>query len=67
MGKQADHDYFIQRSKNYINVYDSISGWMRPKSVEGNWATPYDPYDYAVAFNEANGAQASWFVPHDLQ
>jgi len=67
LGKKADYDYFMQRSKNYINVYDSVSGWMRPKNVEGDWATPYDPYAYAIAFNEANGAQASWFVPHDLQ
>ncbi|MEM1135404.1 MAG: GH92 family glycosyl hydrolase [Bacteroidota bacterium] len=66
LNKQADYEYFITRSNNYINVFDSTSGWMRPKDINGNWATPYDPYDYGLAFNEANGAQASWFVPHDL-
>ncbi len=66
LGKQEEVDYFMERSKNYKNVYDSISGWMRPKNVEGFWNEDFDPYEYENGFNESNGAQSTWFVPHDL-
>jgi predicted alpha-1,2-mannosidase len=57
----------MQRSQNYRNVYDSQSGWMRPKDVEGIWKPNFDPYQHEHGFIEANGAQSTWFVPHDLK
>ncbi|MGB3146087.1 MAG: GH92 family glycosyl hydrolase [Maribacter sp.] len=66
LGKQEEVDDFLKRSKNYKNVYDSVSGWMRPKNVIGVWKTDFDPYQYENGFNESNGAQSTWFVPHDL-
>ncbi len=66
LGKTADEQLFIERSQNYKHVFDPGSGWMRPKDENGDWMTPYDPYDYGNGFVEANGAQFTWFVPHDL-
>lgn len=66
LGKTSDADYFLDRSSNYKNLYDSESTWIRPKDVDGNWFTPFDPYDYGRGYVEANGAQFTWFVPHDL-
>ena len=63
---QEDYNYFIGRSKNYQNVFDKTTGWMRPKNVEGKWLDNYDPYKYENGFIESNGAQATWFVPHDI-
>lgn len=62
-----DYRYFMERSKNYENVFDSTIGWMRPKNVDGAWKEDYDPYQYENGFNESNGAQSTWFVPHDLK
>ncbi|MFB9057379.1 GH92 family glycosyl hydrolase [Mariniflexile ostreae] len=62
-----DYNYFLKRSKNYKNVFDKESGWMRPKNVDGIWKKNYDPYESENGFIEANGAQSTWFVPHDLQ
>ncbi len=67
LGHKEDADYFLKRSTNYKNVYDSVSGWMRPKNKEGEWKADYDPYVLENGFIEANGAQNTWFVPHDLQ
>ncbi|MDD7885464.1 GH92 family glycosyl hydrolase [Flavivirga sp. 57AJ16] len=67
LDKIEDYDYFMARSKNYQNVFDPSSGWMRPKNVTGEWLEPYDPYKYNVWFTEASGAQNTWFVPHDLE
>lgn len=66
LDKSTDYDEFFQRSFNYKNNYDKETGWMRPKDVSGQWKTPFDPYDYDAGFNESNGSQATWFVPHDL-
>ncbi|RED94638.1 GH92 family glycosyl hydrolase [Marinoscillum furvescens] len=67
LGYEEDYQYFLQRSENYKNVYDATSGWIRPKNLAGNWLKDFDPYQYKVGFVEANGAQATWFVPHDLE
>lgn len=67
LGKKEDADNFLARSKNYKNLYDAESGWIRPKNVDGKWANPFDPYNYAKGYVEANGAQFTWFVPHDIE
>ncbi len=66
LGASKDHDYFLARSKNYVNTFDTVIGWMRPKEVDGQWMVDYDPYKIDSGFNESNGAQSTWFVPHDL-
>ena len=40
---------------------------MRPKSKAGEWKANYDPYLIDNGFIEANGAQSTWFVPHDIE
>ncbi len=66
LGKEEEAGTFLERSMNYKNVYDRESGWMRPKDEKGQWLTPFDPYEYAKGFIEANAAQFTWFVPHDI-
>ncbi|SFU69955.1 alpha-1,2-mannosidase, putative [Pustulibacterium marinum] len=66
MGYKEDATYFLKRAQNYKNVFDSAIGWMHPKDVSGNWSVKYDPYTYQNGFIEANGAQATWFVPQDI-
>ncbi len=65
-GDQPAFEEFMKRSENYKNVFDSETGWMRPRNISGEWKEPFDPYEYNAGFNEANGSQATWFVPHDL-
>jgi len=65
LGHTADYQYFMQRSNNYKTVFDSESGWMRPKDIDGKWMPTFDPYE-SPGFVEANAAQATWFVGHDI-
>jgi predicted alpha-1,2-mannosidase len=67
LGDEAGAQEFLKRSTNYVNSFDVKSGWMRPRNVEGTWKTPFDAYEYDAGFNEANGSQNTWFVPHDLE
>ncbi|MEZ4829253.1 MAG: GH92 family glycosyl hydrolase [Bacteroidia bacterium] len=66
LGKQDEYQYFMERSKGYKHLYDPATGWIRPRDVAGKWLEPFDPYNYEHGFNESNGAQSTWFVPHDL-
>jgi len=66
LGHIDDFNYFIKRSKNYQNLYDPETGWIRPKDVNGKWYAPFDPYQVNHGFIESNSAQATWFVPQDL-
>lgn len=66
LGKDKDYDYFVTRSNNYKNIFDSETGWMRTKNYKGEWTKDFDPYNYKNGYIEANGAQVTWFVPHDI-
>jgi len=67
LGKEDDYNYFMKRSSNWKNLYDPQSGWIRPRNFDGNWKEPFDPYQYQNGFVEANSAQTTWFIPHDLK
>jgi predicted alpha-1,2-mannosidase len=66
LGKTDDYNYFLKRSGNWKNLFDTSYGFIRPKDIDGNWRTPYDPYEYnGDGFVESNAAQMTWFVPQD--
>jgi predicted alpha-1,2-mannosidase len=58
----------VKRSKNYANVFDKSTTFMRGKLADGTWVTPFNPefpyYEYM--YREANAWQLSFFVPHDM-
>ncbi len=67
LGENPDRDYFLDRAKNYRNLYDTTSGWMRPRNMDGSWKTPFDPLQHRKSgFVESNAVQMTWFVPQDI-
>jgi predicted alpha-1,2-mannosidase len=66
LGKDEDYKLFVARSNNWKNVFDSETKWMRPKDHDGNWQTPFDPYEVKKGFVEASSVQTTWYVPQDL-
>jgi len=64
--REDDYLYFLKRSNNYKNTFNKEVGWMCPKDINGQWLADFDPYKYEHGFNESNGAQSTWFVPHDI-
>ncbi|NND06237.1 MAG: glycoside hydrolase family 92 protein [Saprospiraceae bacterium] len=72
LGKQEEHKYFLERARNYQNLFDASTRFMRARMVDGNWKTPFNPtesdHNFAVAeYTEGNAWQHSWFVPHDVR
>lgn len=70
LGKQEDYDYFIERSKNYRNYFDTTDCFMKGRLADGSWRTPFNP-DYSTHrgddFCEGNSWQYTWLVPHDFE
>ena len=65
LGKTADYERYNARAQSYKNVYDSSSGFMRPRS-NGNWLEPFDPREVTFGFTEANSWQYTFFAPQDV-
>ncbi len=65
-----------RRSAFYRNLFDTVSGFMRPKLRNGRWLDPFDPLategsgnwsgSGGPGFVEGNAWQYTWFVPHDI-
>lgn len=58
-----------KRSKNFQNVFDKKTNFMRGRLADGSWITPFNPeypyYEYM--YREANAWQVSFFAPHDME
>jgi hypothetical protein len=57
--------YLNERSRNWRNLFDPGTGFIRPKHRDGSWLTPFDPLS-PEDFVEANSWQATWFTSHDV-
>lgn len=70
LGKEDDYLFFLNASKNYANVFDAATGFMRGKSAQGEWKTPFSPL-YSNhrddEYTEGNAWQYSWMVQHDVE
>lgn len=68
MGDKKHFDDLMKRSKNYGNVFDKKTNFMRGKLENETWVTPFNPeypyYEYM--YREANAWQMSFFAPHDM-
>ncbi len=66
MGRVDVATRFTQRARNWMNVFDNKTGFVRARNSDGKFREPFDP---AVAGNgdytEGNAWQYSWYVPQD--
>lgn len=66
IGKTDIYNEYLKRSQNWMNNFDKQSGFMRPKSENGNWISKFDPMStHGQGFIEGNSWNYSFFVPHD--
>ena len=69
LGKEDDYNLFLKRAHNFRNVFDPGTGFMRGKTEDGQWISPFDPREpyYNFMMKEASGWSTLWLVPHDVQ
>ena len=60
------YEEFTKRSNNYRNVWDTSSGFMRPRSADGRFRKDFDVLStHGQGFIEGNAWNYSLYVPHD--
>lgn len=68
LNKSQDEKIYLQRSKDYKNIFDKSVGWFRPRNQDGSWEKwPVNgrlTQSYGTV--ESNPYQQGWFVPHDI-
>jgi len=64
LGKKQDADAFRVRAEAWRNLYDTETGFMRPRTTFG-WKTPYDPLG-GDGYVEGSGWQYLWLEPQDI-
>lgn len=69
LGDTKNYNLFKDRSKNYINVFDSTTHFMRGRLDNGEWVKKFDPQSpyNKYMYREANAWQVSFYVPHDME
>jgi predicted alpha-1,2-mannosidase len=60
LGKTADYEFFLKRSENYKNLFDSQMGLMRAKNSDGSWASP------KAGWTEGTNWVYTWDVLQDI-
>ncbi|RCH55294.1 glycoside hydrolase family 92 protein [Mucilaginibacter hurinus] len=68
LGDTANYRTLMARSKNYKNMFDPSTGFMRGRLENGDWIKNFDPQQpyYEYMYREANAWQMSFFAPHDM-
>lgn len=57
---------FYARSRNYRQVFDTASGFMRPRLSDGSFLQDFDPLDtHQKGFIEGNAWNYGLYVPHE--
>ena len=58
---------FARSMYNYRNVFDTVTGFMRGRRLDGQWTPDFDPYAWGGPYTEGNAWHYTWSVFHDVQ
>ncbi|MGM9760119.1 MAG: GH92 family glycosyl hydrolase [Parabacteroides sp.] len=70
LGQEETYRKYHNRSFNYRYIYDTQTGWMRPRMEDGSWLKEFSPVGKGFnmpGFVESNAAIFSYYVPHNVQ
>lgn len=63
---KSDFQLYSQKGAFYKNLFDTQTGFMRPRGSDYKWLTPFDPIVESGHYTEANAYQYTTFVPQDI-
>ena len=66
LGKQEDYAMFMRRSRNWRNLLDTQTGFLRGKLTNGQWMEPFDSIAWGNPYVEGSAWQHRWDAPHDI-
>ncbi len=65
LGHNNDSDILMKQAGYWKNIFDTETKFIRPKLENGNFMKDFDPMKGWKGFQEGNGYQYTWYVPHD--
>jgi len=70
VGRMDDYKALIERSKNYKNLFDPSTTFMRPRFENGQWSEPFEPTEMGYSkkwrdYTESDPWQTTFFIQHD--
>lgn len=68
LGDTNNYRMLMARTKNYTNVFDPSTEFMRGRTANGEWIKPFDPEypHYEYMYREANAWESTFFAPQDM-
>lgn len=63
-----ESEYFLNRARNYVDLFDSKAGFFQGKDAKGDWRLPSDQYDprvWGYDYTETNGWGYAFTAPQD--
>ncbi|PKQ63492.1 alpha-mannosidase [Labilibaculum filiforme] len=66
LNKTSEANLLSKLSGSWQNIFDSSTGFIRPKNENGVFISNFDPLEAWRGFQEGNSWQYSFYVPHDV-
>ena len=66
LGQEKLAQTYAHYSKNYQNLFDPETGYMRARDIDGNFRPDFSPYSWGRDYAECSAIQASLGVLHDI-
>jgi predicted alpha-1,2-mannosidase len=67
LGRDELVSEYERRAKNYGNLFDAETGFMRGRDRNGTMADGFDPVKWGGEYTEASAWQSTFAVPHDIE
>ena len=66
LGNEQDYRKLMKQAHFYKNIFDPETKFIRPRLPNGEFIDNFDPMQAWRGFQEGNGFQYTWYVPHDI-
>lgn len=66
LGETEKKQKYLARGKNYRNIFDSQTGFMRPRMSTGEFKSDFSPISWGGDYTEAAAWQTTFAVQHDI-
>lgn len=67
LGKEQDYKELMSHALKYRNLFNYETKFIHPREADGSFLADYNPLAGWKGFQEGNGAQYSWYAPHDIK
>ncbi|MEV0975678.1 GH92 family glycosyl hydrolase [Streptomyces sp. NPDC049915] len=65
---QEESEYFLNRARDYVNLFDTKAGFFQGRDAKGDWrvaSEKYDPRVWGYDYTETNGWGYAFTAPQD--